>query len=47
MVKMYFESRNIEMLLDEGINGVVHVQIRVALDDRRSISLPSSHDPQT
>jgi hypothetical protein len=41
----YFEIRDIEMLLDGGIDGVVHVQIRVPLDDRRSISLSSSHDP--
>lgn len=44
--KVYFKVRDIEMLLDGGINGVVHVQISVA-DDRRSISLPSTHDPQT
>jgi hypothetical protein len=47
VVKVYFEIRDVEMLLDGGIDGVVHVQIRVALDDRHSISLTSSHDPQT
>ena len=43
MWKVYFEIRDIEMLLDGGIDGVVHV--RIWRDDRRSISLSSSHDP--
>ena len=47
VVKVYFEIRDVKMLLDGGIDSVVHVQIRVALDDRHSISLTSSHDPQT
>lgn len=30
MRKVYFEIRDIKMLLDGGIDSVVHVQIRVA-----------------
>ena len=48
MWKEYFEIRNIEMLLDGGIDGVVHVQIRVTV---RMIdaapSLSPNHDPQS
>ena len=33
------------MLLNGGINGVVHVQIRMAQDDRRGTSLYDLHDP--
>lgn len=47
MRNVHFEVRDIEMLLDGGINGVVHIQAELAQDDRHGISLPSSHDPQT
>ena len=39
--KAHFEIRDMQVLLDGGIYGVVHFQIRVMRDDRHTASSPS------